>query len=185
MQSLLAWIQDLPLSTWVAESDSIWGYAFMLFLHAVGMGLTAGLAFVVCLRLLGVGRVMPVSSLRVLFRLFWFGFYLNLVTGVILFMTDATGIARVAELYIKLVFIAFGLWTKTRVRRFIDGERSDGEIPAGIRKTAVACIVIWLGVITSGRLIAYAVESSGSASLSSASPLTVQRAQSGGRIIPS
>ena len=31
----------------------------------------------------------------------------------------------------------------------------------------VACIVIWLGVITSGRLIAYAVESSGAASAAS------------------
>jgi len=161
MQSFLTWIQDLPLSTWVAESDSIWGYSFMLFLHAVGMGLTAGIAFVVCLRLLGVGRQIPVSSLRVLFPLFWVGFYLNLVTGVILFMTDATGIARVPVLYVKLASLGIGLFAISRLRAFIDGDRSDGDVPSTIRTTAIACIVIWLGVITSGRLIAYAVESAG------------------------
>jgi len=42
-------------------------------------------------------------------------------------------------------------------------------VPPSVRKTAVACIVLWLGVITAGRLIAYAVESSG-ASLTPAAP---------------
>jgi hypothetical protein len=167
MESFLTWLQDLPFSTWVASSDSLWGYSFMLFLHAVGMGLTAGLAFVVCLRLLGVGRQIPVSALRTLFGLFWIGFYLNLVTGVILFMADATGIARVPVLYVKLACLGVGLFAMTRLRGFIDSERSDGDVPASVRKTAVACIVIWLGVITSGRLIAYAVESSGAASAAS------------------
>jgi hypothetical protein len=160
--AFLSWIQGLPFSTSIAESDSIWwGYAWWLFLHAVGMGLTAGIAFVVCLRLLGVGVQIPVSSLRVLFRLFWIGFYINLVSGGILFMTDATGIARVSILYVKLVSLVLGLVAMSRLRRFIDSERSDGEIPRAVRNTAVACIVIWLGVITSGRLIAYAVESAG------------------------
>jgi hypothetical protein len=165
MQPVLMWIQDLPLSTWVAESDSLWGYAFMLFVHAVGMGLTAGVAFVVCLRMLGVGRAIPVSSMRVLFRLFWVGFYMNLATGVVLFMTDATGIARVPELYIKLVLLGLGIFAVQRLRAFVDSDRSDGQIPRAIRQTAVACIVVWLGVITAGRLIAYAVESNGSAVL--------------------
>ena len=173
MESFLMWIQNLPIATWVAESDSIWGYAFMLFVHAVGMGMTAGVAFVVCLRLLGVGASIPVSSLRELFRLFWIGFYMNLVTGLILFMTDATGIARVPELYIKLVFLGLGIFTLGRLRAFINSDRSDGEVPPRVRKTAVACIVVWLGVITTGRLIAYAVESRGTAAASPAAPALI------------
>ena len=93
--AVLQWIQDLPISVAIAESESLWwGYAWWLFIHAVGMGLTAGLGFVICLRLLGVGRQIPVSSFRILFRVFWIGFYINLLSGTILFMTDATGIAR-------------------------------------------------------------------------------------------
>jgi hypothetical protein len=160
--AVLQWIQDLPISAAIAESDSLWwGYAWWLFVHAVGMGLTAGIGFVVCLRLLGVGRQIPLSSLRVLFRLFWVGFYLNLVSGTLLFMTDATGIARVWELYAKLVCLALALIAMSRLRRFVDSPEGDRAIPPSIQKTAVACLVLWLAVITSGRLIAYAVEARG------------------------
>jgi hypothetical protein len=160
--AVLQWIQDLPISAAIAESDSLWwGYAWWLFVHAVGMGLTAGIGFIVCLRLLGVGRQIPLSALRVLFRLFWFGFYLNLVSGTLLFMTDATGIARVWELYAKLVCLALALMAMSRLRRFVDSAQSDRAIPPSIQKTAVACLVLWLAVITSGRLIAYAVEARG------------------------
>src|ERR1044071_6972381 len=125
------------------------------------MGLTAGLGFIICLRLLGVGRQIPVSSFRVLFRVFWIGFYLNLLSGVLLFMTDATGIARVWELYAKLVCLALALAMMSRLRRFVDSEQSDGAVPSAVRSMACACIVLWLAVITSGRLIAYAVEANG------------------------
>jgi hypothetical protein len=64
--AVLQWIQDLSISAAIAESDSLWwGYAWWLFVHAVGMGLTAGIGFIVCLRVLGVGRQIPLSSLRV------------------------------------------------------------------------------------------------------------------------
>jgi len=160
--AVLQWIQDLPISAAIAESDSLWwGYAWWLFVHAVGMGLTAGIGFIVCLRLLGVGQQIPLSSLRVLFRLFWVGFYLNLVSGTLLFMTDATGIARVWELYAKLICLGFALIAMSRLRRFVDTTESDRAIPPSIQKTAVACLVLWLAVITSGRLIAYAVEARG------------------------
>ena len=160
--AILQWVQNLPLATSIAESDSLWwGYAWWLFVHAVGMGLTAGLGFIVCLRLLGIGRQIPLSSFRVLFRLFWIGFYLNLLSGTLLFMTDATGIARVWELYAKLACLGLALAAMSRLRRFVDSEQSDGVIPSAVRKMAYACIVLWLAVITSGRLIAYAVEANG------------------------
>ena len=160
--AVLQWIQDLPVSAAIAASDSLWwGYAWWLFVHAVGMGLTAGIGFIVCLRVLGFGQEIPLSSFRVMFRLFWVGFYINLLSGVILFMTDATGIARVWELYAKLACLALALMAMSRLRRFVDGSESDGAVPPSIRKTAVACLVLWLAVITSGRLIAYAVEARG------------------------
>jgi len=160
--AILQWIQDLSISTSIAESDSLWwGYAWWLFIHAVGMGLTAGLGFIVCLRLLGVGAQIPLSSFRILFRVFWIGFYINLLSGTLLFMTDATGIARVWELYAKLACLVLVLLVMSRLRRFIDSDESDGVIPPQVRQMAYACIVLWLAVITSGRLIAYAVEANG------------------------
>jgi hypothetical protein len=160
--ALLQWIQNLPISTSIAESDSLWwGYAWWLFIHALGMGLTAGLGFIICLRLIGAGTQIPLSSFRVLFRLFWIGFYINLLSGILLFMTDATGIAHVWELYAKLVCLGLALGVMSRLRQFIDSDQSDGAIPPRVRSLAYACIVLWLAVITSGRLIAYAVEAKG------------------------
>ena len=160
--AVLQWIQDLRFSAAIAESDSIWwGYAWWLFVHALGMGLTAGIGFVVCLRLLGVGREIPLTALRVLFRAFWIGFYLNLLSGTILFMTDATGIARVWELYAKLACLTLALIAMSRLRRFVESSEGNASVPPAIRTTAVACLVLWLAVITSGRLIAYAVEARG------------------------
>src|ERR1044071_2785445 len=136
--AILDWIQNLRLSSSIAESDSLWwGYAWWLFVHAVGMGLTAGLGFIICLRVLGVGGKIPLSSFRVLFRLFWFGFYINLLSGTLLFMTDATGIARVWQLYAKLACLALALLAMSRLRRFVDTTESDRTIPPAIQKTAV------------------------------------------------
>jgi hypothetical protein len=160
--AVLEWIQNLSISTSIAESDSLWwGYAWWLFVHALGMGLTAGLGFMVSLRLLGVGRQIPLSSFRILFPVFWVGFYLNLLSGTLLFMTDATGIARVWELYAKLVCLGLALALMMRLRRFVDSAPGDDAVPASVTKMAYACIVLWLAVITSGRLIAYAVEANG------------------------
>ena len=169
MDAFLVWLQNLPPFLWVAESDSIWGYAFLLFVHAIGMGLTAGLALVVSLRLLGVGSSIPVSSLRPLFGLFWIGFSLNLVSGSVLFATNATGHAHVLMMYVKLLLLALGLVVTRRLRVFVDGSTSDGVVPSRVRTTAVVCIALWLSVIVAGRMIAYAVESAG-ASLTPADP---------------
>ncbi|PYR69628.1 MAG: hypothetical protein DMF88_05505 [Acidobacteria bacterium] len=80
----------MSVSNWIATDETIWSFPLILFLHSVGMGLTAGVMFIICLRLVGVGRPLPVSSMRMLFRIFWGGFVLNAITGSLLFAAHAT-----------------------------------------------------------------------------------------------
>ena len=155
MASYLEWLQGLPFPTWIAESESLWGFPFVLFLHSVGMGLSAGSAFVVCLRLIGVGRPLLVSSLRVLFKIFWSGFVLNFVTGSVLFAAHATSTGYIPIYYAKLTLILAGMLLSIPLRRFVDGEASDGVVPGSIRMVAALSLAVWVGVITTGRLIAY------------------------------
>jgi len=155
MASYLEWLQDLPLSMWIAGSESLLSFPLVLFLHSVGMGLSAGSAYVVCIRLLGVGRPLPVSSLRVFFTIFWGGFFLNLVTGSILFAAHATTTGYVPMYYAKLALIAVGTVLAVPIRTFVDGEGSDGVIPPRVKGLAVLSLLVWTGVITTGRLIAY------------------------------
>src|SRR5262249_23129879 len=62
MASYLEWLQDLPFSMWIAGSESLLSFPLVLFLHSVGMGLSAGSAFILGMRLVGVGRPLPVAS---------------------------------------------------------------------------------------------------------------------------
>ena len=155
MASYLEWLQDLPFSMWIAGSESLLSFPLVLFLHSIGMGISAGAAYVVCLRLVGVGRPLPVSSLRVFFKIFWGGFFLNLVTGSILFAAHATTTGYVPMYYAKLTLIAVGMVLSVPIRKFVDGETSDGVIPGRVKGLAVLSLLVWTGVITTGRLIAY------------------------------
>jgi hypothetical protein len=155
MESYFEWLQSLSVPTWVSESDSIWGFPTVLFLHSVGMGLSAGAVFIIGLRLLGVGRPLPVSSLRVLFKIFWGGFWLNLVTGSLLFASHATTTGYVPMYYAKLALILVGVILLFPIRRFVNSDASDGVIPARLKALALASLGVWIGVITTGRLIAY------------------------------
>ena len=140
---------------WIAGSESLLSFPLVLFLHAVGMGLSAGAAYVVGMRLVGVGRPLPVSSLRVFFKIFWGGFFLNLVTGSILFAAHATSTGYVPMYYAKLTLIAIGMVLSVPIRKFVDGQGSDGVIPGRVKGLAALSLIVWTAVITTGRLIAY------------------------------
>jgi Family of unknown function (DUF6644) len=155
MESFFEWLQSLSVPTWVSESDSIWGFPTILFLHSVGMGLSAGSAFIIGLRLLGIGHPLPVSSLRVLFKIFWGGFVLNFITGSLLFAAHATTTGYVPMYYAKLALILVGVILLFPMRRFVDSDASDGVIPARLKAIALVSLGVWIGVITTGRLIAY------------------------------
>jgi len=155
MEAYFEWLQGLSLPLWIAESDSIWGFPSVLFLHSLGMGLSAGSAFVIGLRLLGAGSPLLVSSLRVMPRIFWAGFILNFLTGSLLFAAHATQTGFIPIYYAKLLLIAAGTLLFVPMRRFIDSAGSDGTVPGRVKVLAALSIAIWVGVITTGRLIAY------------------------------
>ena len=155
MASFFEWLQDLPLPMWIAGSESLLSFPLILFLHSIGMGLSAGSAFVICMRLVGVGRPLPVSSLRVFFKIFWGGFFLNLVTGSLLFAAHATTTGFIPMYYLKLALIAAGMVLSLPIRKFVDGQTSDDAIPSRVKGLAALSLLVWVAVITTGRLIAY------------------------------
>ena len=155
MESFFQWLQDQSISTWIATDETIWSFPLILFLHSVGMGLTAGVMFMICLRLVGVGRPLPVSSMRMLFKIFWAGFVLNAVTGSLLFAAHATITGNQPIYYAKLTLIAIGVVLAVPIEKFVQSDASDGSIPSAVRGLAAIALAVWVGVITTGRFIAY------------------------------
>ena len=72
---MLDWIQSTDYATWVRES---WGWPFALTIHAFGNALVVGLTFIICMRVLGLFRTIPYTSLPRLLPIIWTGIAINL-----------------------------------------------------------------------------------------------------------
>src|SRR5437588_1832421 len=150
-------LEQSGLSTWLRESESLFGFYFILLFHTIGLALVVGPNAAIDLRLLGVARGIPLPPLRSWFRLIWLGFAINVVSGIFLVLAYPTKAFTNPDFYIKLTLIAFAVWTLYRMKRQVFDDSSLGEAAmlARGRMLAVWSLVLWLGVITAGRLLAY------------------------------
>ena len=157
MAEFFAQIESSGLATWTRESPSIWAYPTILTLHTIGLGIVVGASTVIDLRLLGFAPRIPIPSLRSLFPFIRWAFVLNFLTGVLLFMSDASRKSVQVVFYIKLSLIALALVSMVKVRKTIGGDEGTTEagLPPQTRSWAIASLILWTGTIIAGRLMAY------------------------------
>src|SRR5262249_17060953 len=145
---MLSSLDQSAFSTWLLSSNSIWAYPTVLTLHTFGMMVLVGAALMIDLRLLGFGRAIPLSSLERMFRVMWGAFWLNLVTGTMLFIADATKRATQPLFLVKLLLVASGITTIVLLRRHVfDGTREPMVISDTARRLAVTSLLIWSAAI--------------------------------------
>jgi hypothetical protein len=156
MLGILESLEHSAFSEWLVGSQSIWAYPTVLTLHTLGMMVLVGACAVLDLRLLGFGRGIPLGSMQTLFRVMWGGFWLNLVTGSMLFVADATKKSTSTIFMVKLSLIALGVITIVLIKRDVYGRSAEPLKVSGTAKLlAVASILLWSAAITAGRLLAY------------------------------
>jgi hypothetical protein len=156
MRGILAALDHSGFSTWLLGSNSIWAYPTVLTLHTFGMMVLVGACAVLDLRVLGFGRGIPLGSMQTLFRVMWGGFWLNLVTGSMLFVADATKRGTSTIFMVKLSLIALGVITIVLIKRDLYGKGPDPVTASGTaRFLAIASLLVWSAAITAGRLLAY------------------------------
>ena len=128
-----------------------------LVLHAIGMGLAAGLSAALDLRVLGVAASMPLVEFRRFRPVLWLGFWVNAVSGVLLLIGYPTKALTNPVFYLKLLLIATGMVLMTRIQRAITDERAlvEPENARRLRRLAAISLVCWTGAIFAGRLLAY------------------------------
>jgi ribose/xylose/arabinose/galactoside ABC-type transport system permease subunit len=100
---------------------------------------------------------VPLADLQGLFRIIWWGFALNATTGLLLFIAAAADKAYQEIFYVKLVLIVLALVTMRRLRRTVFGNPAAlaGSIPQAAKSLAIVALVLWMGAIVAGRLMAY------------------------------
>ena len=149
-------LQNSAFTEWLLGSDSIWAYPTVLTLHTVGMAILVGASFVIHLRVLQVAGAIPLRRLLPLYRFIWIGFAVNLLSGVILLVTEAAD--RVADpvFYVKMASIAAALCLGVIVkRRAIDSPGAPEVTTGSSRSLAAASLALWMIAIVAGRLMAY------------------------------
>jgi len=150
-------IEESGVSTWLRESESPFAFYFVLLFHTFGLALLVGANAVIDLRLLGVERDIPLAPLKRLFGIMWLGFAINAVSGVLLLIAYPTKALTNPVFYTKLTLIGLAVWVMTRLksRVFDDPALNEAAMIGRGRTLAKWSLVLWIGAITTGRLLAY------------------------------
>ena len=155
---MLDYLQNLALADWVRSSPSIFAYSTVLTAHAVGLAIVGGVNTIIALRLLGVAREIPLAGLRRLYAIVWIGFFINLVSGFLLFIAEAHSMAAMVAFWAKLTFVALGMIVAELLKRLYFADVA--SVQAGIvtrvgRNLAIASLVCWYLALIVGRLTGY------------------------------
>lgn len=154
---MLTWLESTKLAVWLGESSSIWAFPTVLTLHTIGMAVLVGASWVLDMRLLGVNRRVPLSAYRWVFPVVAIGLLVNVVTGVMLFIKNATKWGTAIPFLVKMVLIIASVAVLAPLRSHVLRNDADNEVNGNLRLLAIASILAWTGAVTAGRLLAYLV----------------------------
>jgi len=152
-------LYDSPLATAIRESDNL--FPILQTFHILGTIALAGAIAIVDLRLLNVllRQERPAAVAESLLPVTWIGFAIMLASGGLLFAAQSARIwenaflrAKALLLVLALANVAlFHLTTYRRIHEWTDGRAP----PRSARAFAALSLLLWTGVIVTGRFIAY------------------------------
>jgi hypothetical protein len=159
MLSFCKWLEHTWVGTEVRES--LWLFPTIETIHLFGIVLLVGATSALDLRLLGLSmRGQSVSKLAGrLLPWAWAGFAVQIMTGVLLFSSEAS------KCYINLAFrlkmlmivlaglnaLGFHFTAYRSVHRWDDSART----PIGAKVAGTLSILFWFGIVAAGRWIAF------------------------------
>ncbi len=154
----LGWIEQTALAT--AMRQDLWLYPAVEIVHIWGFVMLVGSIAMLDFRLLGVSRQVSVRQLsRHLLPWTWAALLLIVPTGLLMFIAHAGDFISNSAFVLKMLLIfaaginaaAFHLGPFRTVQ---DWDR-DVATPAAAKLHAALSLLIWMGVIACGRLLAY------------------------------
>jgi hypothetical protein len=154
---VLMWLQHTSVATWVRESTSLLSFPGILLLHTIGMALVVGIAAAIDLRILGFAPALPLAPMERFLPVLWTGFWVNAITGAVLFAVDATAKATNPDFWVKMVFIALAVINLRLMQKRVlrDPDLDKGPLSVQAKVLAGTSLFFWMGAIVAGRLLAY------------------------------
>jgi hypothetical protein len=153
----LAWLESTAYTEWLLTS--LVGWPLMLSIHALGLALTVGVVGALDLRLLGLYRTIPLTSVDRLLSVAWVGVLLNTISGVMIFVSQGTTYVTNVPFLVKIGFVILGsvnlAYTQRTLRRGASAWESTGQVEPIARLLAVSSLLFWTVALVTGRMIAY------------------------------
>ena len=159
LRSLFEWVEAFPTS--LALRESIYAYPIMLTSHVVTMCLIAGLLIMMDLRLTGVGN-LKTSVTDIQNRLFPYqmlGLFGSSISGLLLLYSQPMRFYPNFWFWLKmgLMFLALvnAVWFHQTTYKSVASWDTDPVPPTAARVAGLNGLILWAGVIVTGRMIAY------------------------------
>ncbi len=148
------WLQNTDLAF---EIGATWLFPLIESIHVLAVVMVLGSILMVDLRLLGLtARIYSISSFsRELTRWTWAGFAVAALTGLGMFITRPGAYADNPAFQAKLCLLLLAglnvaFLHKGAMRRITDWDDKD-SVPAAVKISAAASLLIWIGVTLAGR----------------------------------
>jgi hypothetical protein len=159
MIGLCKWMEHTSVGN--AVRNSLWLFPIIETLHLFGIVLLVGSTSALDLRLLGLAlRNQPTSQVAArLLPWAWAGFLVQIVTGLLLFSSEATKCYTNIAFRLKMLLILLAgvnamvfHWT---AYRSVGKWDTSASTPLGAKVAGALSILFWFGIVAAGRWIAF------------------------------
>ncbi len=153
---MLEYLNNTEYAEWVRESL---GWPIALTIHAFGTATVVGLIFIIGLRLLGLFRTIPYTSLNALFPFIWIAIVFQFASGFTLWMSKPAQYLSAGMFDAKFTLVIVGIIVTWYFQRTVKLEAPNwektGTVSARGVKFVAAAALVWMAVNIAGRLTAY------------------------------
>ncbi len=153
----LTWLESTAYSQWIVSG--LTGWPLMLSMHAVGLSIVVGVVFVLNLRLFGLFRPIPLTSLHDLLAIGWIGIALNVFSGLSLFVAQASSYVTSVPFIVKITFVILGIGNLYHMQKFLKRDAASWEAAGTVPQLGLVLggtsFAFWTIAVVTGRLIAY------------------------------
>ncbi len=163
MAGLIASLESSGIATGIR--NSLYLFPLIESVHVIGLTMVFGTIVIIDLRLLGVASTArPFTAVASdVFKWTWAGFAVAVVTGALMFVTNASTYYQSGYFLAKMALLALSglnmLMFELTARRSVHAWDRDNSAPTSGRAIAAVSLIIWIGVIVMGRWIGFTTSS--------------------------
>lgn len=140
-----------------AVKTSVWMFPTLETVHFIGLAMLIGGIAGLDLRVLGVAKQLPVAPLHRFLPLAIAGFVLNVVSGVLFFLSDPMGYGANPSFRLKMILVVLAginaLVFEFRLAPHLKEWGPGVDAPTQAKVICGLSLFFWAGVIITGRLL--------------------------------